>query len=98
MRLGRGVDHIRPLLAEARMLREAVVVEQAGWLQLLTTGPSWQPWLGGTAGIGTAAAAAAGRAGGAGGSRGGGAAAGALPIGSWVRLVEALQTLLERCV
>jgi hypothetical protein len=92
MRLGRGVDHIRPLLAEARLLREAVVVEQAGWLRLLTAGPAWQPWLGRTA-------AAAG-----GGGRGGGkegrvvSAAGALPIGSWVRLVEALQAMLERCV
>jgi hypothetical protein len=46
MRLGRGIDHIRPLLAEARMLREAVVVEQASWLRLLTAGPAWQPWGG----------------------------------------------------
>jgi hypothetical protein len=86
MRLGRGVDRIRPLLAEARMLREAVVVEQASWLRLLTTGPAWQPW-----GVAGAARAGPGRGVGFG-------AAGPLPIGAWVRLVEALHALLERRV
>ena len=40
LRLGRGVDLIRPLIQELKRLRDAVVVEQAWWLRVMLGGSS----------------------------------------------------------